>query len=212
MIKIGIPAQNQPDNKFGVNINYLGWIEQFGHPVTINPIHMKDFLDVYGHLDAFVIPGGQDINPSRYGEKGGYYTQPSNPFLEYFDVNIIPLIHGKYPIFGICRGLQSLNVFYGGTLHQHIWNHPTSQYENDLAHDVIIGKNNKGGDLLYKVNSFHHQAIKQLGAGLKVEAKTKFGLFEAISNIASKVFAVQWHPERMEEDSFSIDAFRKILG
>lgn len=210
MLKIGIPAQNQPEGKFGVNSNYLEFIARFGHPIIITPIDSKDFLEAYGHLDVFLLPGGQDINPLRYKENPSYLTQPPNTFLEYFDVQILPIIFGKFPIMGICRGLQTLNVFCGGTLHQNLWSHPNSLYEDSMAHDVTIGKDKDNKDINYKVNGFHHQGINVLGAGLKIEAKYR-GLAEAISDFKNKVFAVQWHPERMEEDCFSINNFRKLF-
>lgn len=204
MNRIGIVAQNQED-KFGVNTNYLEWINQFGHPVIITPCEPEEFFNIY-NLDALLLPGGADVNINRYSELVDYRAGGSNPFLEYFDVKLLPLLIGEIPIFGICRGLQTLNVTFGGTLYQDVF-HPHSDYPNDLVHQIILeGAKNK----TFKVNSFHHQAISRLANNFIVEGKSDDGYIEAISDYKNKIFAVQWHPERLW-DNYSYDMMQSIL-
>lgn len=206
--KIGIVAQDQPDNKFGVNKNYLQWIEQFGIPILILPTKAEDFKEIY-KLDALVLPGGADVNPSRY-RSISYYNQNPNIFLEYFDMNILPLLIGNIPIFGICRGLQTLNVHFGGTL-QNLWFHPYSQFDEDEIHEILV-KDRIAGDFKMKVNSFHHQAIKQMaGNFIKVAVSAGDKVIEAVADYDKNIFAVQWHPERLQ-DEFSAEIFNYILG
>jgi putative glutamine amidotransferase len=212
-VKVGIPAQNH-DEKFGVNSNYLEFIYQFGRPVVILPESYDDFREIYT-IDALLLPGGADINYSRYSLIPKLATNNPNIFLEYFDTQILPNLVGRMPIFGICRGLQTLNVLFGGTLQNIWWNHGYSNFETDNCHKVET--NEKTKELAeFGVNSFHHQGIKKLATNFTVEAtyiknKTKDGIIEAISDYSKRIFAVQWHPERLL-DSYSMNKFNKILS
>lgn len=215
MIKIGIPAQDQPDDKFGVNRNYLEFISEFGHPIIILPCKKEEFFDNY-KIDVLLLPGGADVNTQRYTNIPMFGTYNPNIYLEHFDKEILPILIGNIPIFGICRGLQTLNVTFGGTLKNLIW-HPVSNYETDKIHDVFLYKNgirpvwdnkkvNKFG-----VNSFHHQAIDKLANNFEIEAESEYGgVIEAISDYNKRIFAVQWHPERLL-DSYSQKMFYSIL-
>lgn len=206
-LKIGIPAQEQPDNKFGVNINYLQFIYGFGRPVVILPENYDDFKEIY-KLDAVVLPGGADVDSRRYSKAPMYGNYNPNIYLEHFDANILPALLGNIPIFGICRGLQTLNVVYGGSL-KNLWFHPYSNYDMDEAHKVMAaGEKKEMG-----VNSFHHQGISKLADNFSKEAVSndKFeAVIEAISDFRKRIFAVQWHPERLL-DVYSINKFKEIL-
>lgn len=214
-IKIGIVAQNHEGNdraKFGVNQEYLEFISNFGSPIIICPVSKEEFNDFY-RIDALLLPGGSDVDYKRYAKYPPFLNYAPNPFLEYFDSEVLPTLISNIPIFGICRGLQTLNVFFGGTL-RNLYYHPHSDFNGDMAHEVEIPKaNNKV--LKTKVNSYHHQGIDKLAKNFTVEAKfptlnASWGVIEAISDYSKKIFAVQWHPERSQDD-FSIKAFREIL-
>lgn len=211
-IKIGIPAQDQPENKFGVNINYLEFIYNFGRPVVILPETYDNFKEIY-KLDALVLPGGADVNYRRYSGIPSIGNGNPNIYLEHFDTEILPNLVGKVPIFGICRGLQTLNVLYGGTLQNLLW-HPFNNYESHEVHKVWTPDKRLTFDkknFEFSVNSFHHQAIKNLAKNFKMElADFGDGVIEAISDFENKIFAVQWHPERLN-DKYSVSMFKKIL-
>ena len=102
------------------------------------------------------------------------------------------------PILGICRGLQLLNVYFGGTLHQHILGH-AQVCGRDHLHIVHAapGLLRALYGARFTVNSAHHQAVETLGGGLKVLACAPDGTVEAIAHKALPAFAVQWHPERL---------------
>ncbi len=195
-MKIGIVPQENGEY-FGVHQDYMALVERFGTPVIISPVYKEDFWVTY-QIDALLLPGGSDVNPHRYGHIPHPYAYRPNIFLEHFDEEILPLIIAeKLPIFGVCRGLQTLNVHFGGTLWQHMWRHPYSTSKTDLVHEVFYGKGEKDK---FRVNSFHHQCIWKLGSGLKELLLSKDNVIEAICHETLPIGAVQYHPERSMDD------------
>ncbi len=169
---------------------------------------MKEFLD---EMDGFVFQGGVDLAPESYGEepigrwKGDKYRDDYELAIMDYAVK-----SGK-PVFGICRGFQVMNVYFGGTLYQDmetqkpetIKHRDAIEYDK-VKHEVVFTK----GELLDKmyeatevplVNSVHHQGVKNLGKDLKVLATSeKDGIIEAFTWTGApdgKVMGVQWHPE-----------------
>lgn len=201
-MKIGIPAW-ESDHFFGVGSQYLEFAALIGTPVILTPD--ADWIESYSSLDGILLPGGADVAPNRYGIPG-FFTGRSNPHLEYFDTTVLPTIIQKWqlPVFGICRGLQTLNVLFGGTLKQHLFFHPYSTSDTDCCHKVTIAGKKVG------VNSFHHQAIGELADCFIPVAISDDGLVEAIVHKTFKVAAVQWHPERIW-DEFSVGLFKGLF-
>ena len=144
--------------------------------------------------DGLIIPGGVDINPSRYHKPNTSSYRVS----DYQDKEQLKLIKkfvkaGK-PVFGICRGEQLINVYFGGTLKQNISNHGSG------LHNIKTKSGSRMRRLYGKktsVNSSHHQAVQKLGKGLTATAWAEDGTIEAIEYDKLPVFAVQWHPELM---------------
>jgi len=180
-------------------------------------------LDHYAQwLDGLVLHGGADVSPLSYGEKPIEPKWTGDKIRDEYEIDLVAAFerHGK-PVFGVCRGLQLLNVAYGGTLFQDI----ETQIPKALKHrDPLVYDNNFHGvefapgsrlASLYpshertKVNSIHHQAIKDLAPGFEVEAMSHDdGIIEAIRRTdAAKPYiaAVQWHPEFHRADSDTID-------
>jgi len=204
-LKIGIPVQNI-DGVIGVRDDMVRFASEFG---DISLIH--EYVDV----DVIFLPGGPDINPARYGEKPGWWAYRPDPLLEYFDTKVLPKYLGKIPVVGICRGLQVINVAYGGTLKQHLFFHRYSKEDNDLVHTIF--RSPPGGETfdVFAVNSFHHQCIDKFGRGITPIGHS-MSCYEAIKG--RKIFAVQWHPERMytQDDGFydlwTIKHIESLLG
>jgi putative glutamine amidotransferase len=153
-------------------------------------------------LDGLVLQGGADVSPLTYGETP---LSPEWAGDRLRDVYEAELVHefaaaGK-PVLGICRGAQLINVALGGTLHQDIPSHRTDAYEKHCHHIRFEPGSRLAG--LYRgverpcVTSIHHQSIKALGRGLRVEAwSDPDGVIEAVRGTGkSYIFAVQWHPE-----------------
>lgn len=158
--------------------------------------------------DGFLFTGGHDVSPELYNEKPLDGLVSSCMKRDRMELYILKkAIQLDKPILGICRGIQFINAALGGTLYQDL---PT-QYETEIEHhqnppyDVPVHKVNVIKDSpLYKcinselldVNSYHHQAVKDLAPNLKVMAVSEDGLVEAVYKPEQKfLWAVQWHPE-----------------
>jgi putative glutamine amidotransferase len=208
---IGIVAKTfigETSTSVGVTAPYVDYFSDWGDVMLLSPMKLENFEKILPLLDLVVLPGGQDVNPLNYGAIPSSFSGSSNPYLEYFDQKMLPLVFAaKIPVFGICRGLQTLNVAFGGTLIQNI-NHPTSAYRTQDAHSV---KTEKPLALKFKVNSMHHQAVNMLGAGLEVIATSEDGFIEAIKHQSLPIAAVQWHPEEIW-DQYTSKLIDNLLG
>jgi putative glutamine amidotransferase len=160
---------------------------------------------VIGSVDALLLPGGNDVLPSLYGEAADPSFEPAEPGRDEYELELARRASdADLPLLAICRGVQVLNVARGGSLHQDI-THPTVKVSRvSIAHDIWITagsmldrllKDREDGDVC-PVNSRHHQALKNIGKGLVVTATAPDGIVEAVED-PSKRFCVgvQWHPE-----------------
>ncbi|MCM1088845.1 MAG: gamma-glutamyl-gamma-aminobutyrate hydrolase family protein [Muribaculaceae bacterium] len=156
--------------------------------------------------DALLLPGGGDITPAFFGQQN-HGSRSIDTELDILQFQIADLfLKWKKPILGICKGLQIINVHFGGTICQHLKNASIHEWKGrDQFHYVYhIGCSRT--DFFYQVygssafvNSAHHQAIQKLGKELLPICQAHDGTIEAIAHTALPVFAVQWHPERMME-------------
>lgn len=169
-------------------------------------------------VDAILISGGQDVQPHHYNEEPSPLLEAVCPERDEYEMAVVKQAFslGK-PIFGVCRGLQLINVVFGGSLYQDITNYfPSAPFQhtqkikkedahqNDEPHTVDIAQNSWLSSVFEKetliTNSFHHQAVKDLAPGFRVNARAKDGVIEGIEKIdGSFVMGVQWHPEMMTE-------------
>ncbi len=161
-------------------------------------------------LDALVLEGGSDVWPGSYGEEPLQERwQGDRVRDEYEKALAAAFIAERKPVLGVCRGLQLLNVAYGGTLYQDIsTQHPKAASHREASlydrhfHEIEFMAGSRLGELYpgvprARVNSVHHQAIRQLAPGWVVEARSvPDGLIEAVRRPGDGyVAAVQWHPE-----------------
>ena len=210
-----------------VNAGYASSVIKAGALPFLVPSTLDDEIirSTIERVDAILIPGGGDICPSLYGEEEKEYTVSPNKKSDIFQMKAIEeALRQNKPIMGICRGLQALNVFFGGSLYQDIekekegsLKHSRLDIPEGYAHSVSIVKE----CFLYEavkeremeVNSLHHQGIKRLGGGLVATAESPDGLIEAIENREHRIMAVQWHPEAlvMKGDEKSLDIFKFFI-
>ncbi|MBN1673946.1 MAG: gamma-glutamyl-gamma-aminobutyrate hydrolase family protein [Kiritimatiellae bacterium] len=159
-------------------------------------------------VDALLLSGGGDIVSLRYGEEPHPRTRYQDPVRDAAELALIGIALDRgLPILGICRGIQALNVALGGTLVQDVASEVSGAVQHDtherhpvLSHTVDI----EPGSLLARilgatrtaVNSWHHQAVKALGKGLRVNARARDGVIEGVeADDGRPVLAVQCHPE-----------------
>ncbi|HEY3384273.1 MAG TPA: gamma-glutamyl-gamma-aminobutyrate hydrolase family protein [Vicinamibacterales bacterium] len=183
-----------------------------GEPRVLDPA--KDRPErVIGDIDGLLLTGGVDIDPIRYGEARHEAVTAVEPDRDEFEFALLASAReAKRPVFGICRGLQVMNVASGGTLVQDlaaqmtgILQHTVATPPCAIAHDIWVSKGSRLWTLMQEkmadaetcsVNSRHHQAIKRIAPGFEVTATAPDGVIEAIE-CQNSLFClgVQWHPE-----------------
>lgn len=213
---IGVPMDYQESGGYSqfpwyvLRENYLQRVAEVGGiPLALSNDHnlIDDYLSL---IDGLLITGaGFDIDPLIYGDTTRHPTIKTNPKRTDFELVLArKALDKKMPILGICGGEQLINVALGGTLIQHIGDeisgdipHFAATITADLpCHEIEITPNSKLHTIVEKnkmhVNSRHHQAVKALGRGLRVNAKSPEGLVEGIE-LEDYPFClgVQWHPE-----------------
>ncbi len=178
--------------------------------------HTMPIAEALDGAGGLLLTGGDDVSPDRYGEDRHPAVVEVSPERDAFEVAIVQAARKRgLPIFAICRGLQVLNVAFGGTLIQDIPTQMVGSIEHrftvpphqsfDLAHEVWLEKDSLlarlmrerlvGGDSL-EVNSRHHQAAKRVAEGFRAVATAPDGVIEAIEDPAAAFcLGVQWHPE-----------------
>lgn len=169
-----------------------------------------DLNDYARGLDGLVLQGGNDVAPACYGQQPLHADWAGDEVRDRYEMELIQaFVDAGKPVFGICRGLQLINVMFGGTLWQDLSAHlpgacahrELGRYENHF-HEVAFEPGSRlaalyPGQARATTNSIHHQGIQSLAPGFAVEARCpEDGLVEAIRRTAgSYVAAVQWHPE-----------------
>ena len=146
---------------------------------------------------ALLLPGGGDMEPWRYGQPNtaSRNLEPERDALELALLDRFTAL--QKPVLGICRGMQSINVFFGGALLQDIPGH--TQIDGvDRLHAVRTAPGIFAALGAERVNSAHHQALDRVGVGLRVEQWAADGVIEAICHERLPVWGVQWHPERLD--------------
>jgi len=159
--------------------------------------------------DALLLPGGGDMVPWHYGQENTA-SRGLEPERDATELELLEefTAAGK-PVLGICRGLQVINVFFGGTLVQDISGHSAVDGA-DRIHEVQTAPSPLLAPCGERplVNSAHHQAADRLGSGLRAVQWTPDGVIEALCHRCLPVWAVQWHPERLEAS----EAGGRLLG
>lgn len=209
------------DREYSAAVQHLG-----ACPVLVPNVPEEKILQgLMESLDGLVISGGTDVNPRRYGEDPlpgmGEIDAPRDE-CEIMLARVA--LEQDLPLLGICRGIQVLNIAAGGTLFQDIQTqidkplkHRQSADKSVVTHRVTVEKKSLLGGILQEetlwVNGMHHQAIKDLGRGLAVNARSSDGIIEGVESTRNRfVIGVQWHPEgNWREDSHSRGIFEAFV-
>ncbi len=195
-----------------VNQDYVEAVLRAGAIPFIIPFNedLEATREMVEKVDGIILSGGHDVNPYYYGEDPMLKIGELFPERDVFDMELYKTaIELKKPIFGICRGYQIINVINGGTLYQDLSyadfvkiKHDQVDNPTQATHFVELEEGTFLKNILgekYKVNSFHHQILKDVAPGFKVVAKSSDGVIESIEKITedSFVIGVQWHPEML---------------
>jgi putative glutamine amidotransferase len=160
-------------------------------------------------IDGLLVNGKADVSPELYGEKPEHFCGNLDKEKDEMEIKLIKLaLEKNVPILGICRGQQLIAVASGGTLYQDISNqivqHRAEKQDSGTMHPIFLGNHTKLMDIfeleMLVVNSYHHQAIKDLPSNFKISAWAEDGIIEGIEIKNDRfVIGVQFHPEEMLE-------------
>lgn len=170
------------------------------------PVCSQNGIEEIATMCSGLIIAGRDrdIHPKYYGEEPDpRVNYPEDDYEDELDFKLIEeFVKLNKPILGVCSGLQSLNVYFGGTLKQHIENHTSD--DSLIKHNIIIEENSFLYSLYGKkslVNTIHHQAVNKVAEGFKITAIAEDGIIEAVEK--GNLIGIQWHPEvDLEYDTF----------
>lgn len=194
-----------------------------GLPLLIPPgLAQTTLRGIFARIDGLLLSGGGDIDPACYGAQTTSVVGGVDPARDAAELALAQwALDRQKPVFGICRGLQIMNVAQGGTLYRDISEHPAAQrhtfypdYPFDLlSQEIQIVSTSRlariVGATSLDINSLHHQACRELGAGLHAVACAPDGLVEAIEALDHPfALAVQWHPEALP----AIAEMRALFG
>jgi putative glutamine amidotransferase len=161
------------------------------------------------YLDGLVLTGGADVDPANYGQEAEDGLGAIEPDRDAWEIRLLAAARAKgIPVLAICRGLQLVNVVFGGTLRQHVElgegvGHPQWDVDgHEATHRVHVVEGTLTSELFSEevgVNSLHHQVVDEVGEGLLVSAKAPDGVVEGLETPDRRIVAVQWHPELLEK-------------
>lgn len=212
------PAEKRFDHgqfrQYALSDTYTSAVVAAGGIPVILPAHVAAMEDLLDSLDGIIFSGGGDIEASQWGEENHEKAGGFDKERDAFELQAIKkAVERDMPMLGICRGIQTINVALGGSLIQDIPDqlagaqehrqHEDGKMRDDVSHPITIEADGNllhriVGDTTLETNSFHHQALKDVGDGLEVIARTEDGVIEAVWNPSMSFgLAVQWHPEML---------------
>lgn len=190
------------DDKFSLKYAYTDALLSAGAaPFVCAPVPDRAYLEaIVSNVDGVMLTGGDDVAPELYGDIQTSRCKAVCRFRDEFEIALVKLCAMRgIPTLGICRGIQVMNVAFGGSLYQDINGHMQNAPKSEGCHEVRVT------DMLARiypeaasVNSFHHQAIKRVAPSFTVCARSDDGYVEGICQRYADFFiGVQWHPEHM---------------
>lgn len=210
-MKIALTKNTSNEEKLG---KYKNWLLRFNPLIEFRELsHEQGRMDDINWCNGLLLTGGGDVHPNCYGNNDTEaQTKETDERRDKFEFSLIDrALAVKLPILGICRGLQSMNVHLGGTLHLDLesagFARHTEKDGKENRHQVKIESpsflERIAGVDSAEVNSSHHQGADGVGKGLKVSARSQDGVIEAMEwadpEEKSFLLLVQWHPERMKD-------------
>ncbi len=211
-MKVGVTRNTASEEKFA---KYLGWLTSFDSGIEPIVLSMRDRpASAADECDGVMLTGGGDVDPALYGQARDHRKLDDvDRKRDEFEFDVLRRAFGRaIPVLGICRGLQVVNVYLGGTLHVDLesagFRRHTPGEKTERRHRITVTPSSalaeNAGVTEGEVNSYHHQAPDRPGKGLLVSARSDDGVIEGleweIPDHRSPLVLVQWHPERMEKE------------
>ena len=214
---------------FIMNQTYVRTLENLGALPVMIPLNMSEatLYATFQRLDGLFLPGGEDIDPSNYGEDRHPLLGATDRERDRTELLLTRwALQEGMPVLGVCRGVQVINVACGGTLVQDLHSERADLAKHDyfppsferyrISHSISIEADSHLAQAMgqvHEVNSMHHQGIDQVGFGLRVVARAEDGLPEALEAPALPfVVGVQWHPEELSKtDQMSANLFYNFV-
>ncbi len=213
--------------EMALGLPYLRGLEAAGAlPLVMPPLSEDAIEPLLDRLDGICLSGGPDLDPAGYGAEPHPELGPIEPNLDRFELAVARRADAReMPILAICRGTQAINVVRGGTLHQHLPEisteiaHRQRTPGNQTSHPVEVVPGSElavalGGTEIdvIDVNSFHHQALDRVGAGLVVSARAPDGTIEGVEDPGRPfLIGVQWHAETLVHRVYEAALFRNFV-
>lgn len=211
--RIGISA-NRKDGLSCIAETYIQSVLMAGGAPVLIPVitDIEALTAIVGGLDGLLMSGGADINPLFVSEEPIPQLQDVDTYRDEFDLILLRLATNRQlPVMGICRGHQLINVAFGGSIYQDIHSQsetPPLKHSQTLAREYAshsiqyTGTSSRLFEILNRepdvlVNSFHHQAVKEVASEFTATAIASDGINEAMEHPEKEIFSVQWHPEAM---------------
>lgn len=210
---------------FGLNGQYVAALKAAGADVVLLPAGLPAAEAILDRLDGVLLPGGLDVDPSYYGQTASPALGRVNSDLDALEAPLVRLARERgLAILGVCRGHQMVNVALGGTLYQDIGSDGLSSFNHwaslergrdYLAHTVSIRPGTRLHDVVgtdqLEVNSFHHQAVRDVAPGLLVNATSPDGVVEGLESPDGLVMTLQCHPESLTATAWARRLFEAFV-
>ncbi|HZT64325.1 MAG TPA: gamma-glutamyl-gamma-aminobutyrate hydrolase family protein [Acidimicrobiales bacterium] len=201
------------------NASYVKAVRKAGGiPVLLPMVDPEDAAVLLDRVDGLVVTGGDDVDPSSYGEERHPKTGATDPARDRLDLAVCrEAVQRDHPTLAICRGAQVLGVALGGALVQHLDDHFDMARYNQAIHRVKVGPGSTLANWIgveeVEVNSLHHQASGALGPGAVATAYAEDGTVEGIEAVGRRnVVGVQWHPELLRHRPEHLALFQSLVS